>query len=162
MHPKKTTPKNQNQKLLNQALNFLKIRARSRQEIYQFLSKKTPQTGLINQVVNYLDELKLINDRDFASWYIDSRLRHKPRGPRVIRQELIRLGVDQAIISEVFSTIDDEVCRQAAMSYLEKKAKNLAKFPVSTAKLKASSYLFARGFDARIRSSVIDEFFSRE
>lgn len=88
--------------LLDQALKFLGYRPRSKKEIEDFLRKKTSDQTLINQTVEKLEQLKLINDVEFANWVIESRSRSRPRGTRLLVQELKHKGIDIAVnIDEV-------------------------------------------------------------
>ena len=79
--------------LLESSLKFLSYRPRSRKEITDFLKKKTPDATLINQTLEKLEKLKLINDTDFAKWLVESRSRSRPRGFRLLKQELAQKGI---------------------------------------------------------------------
>lgn len=80
--------------LLDSALKYLSYRPRSRKEIIDFLRRKTSVTDLINQTLEKLEKLKLINDAAFAKWLIESRSRSRPRGLRLIKQELRQKGIN--------------------------------------------------------------------
>ena len=79
--------------LSDSALKFLSYRPRSRKEITDFLRKKTSDTTLIDQTISKLENLKLINDEEFAKWLIESRSRSRPRGFRLLKQELSQKGI---------------------------------------------------------------------
>lgn len=79
--------------LLDSALKYLSFRPRSRKEIIDFLHKKTSDSALIDQTISKLENLKLINDEEFAKWLIESRSRSRPRGLRLLQQELAQKGV---------------------------------------------------------------------
>lgn len=88
--------------LLDSALKILSHRPHSKQEVLDFLRKKTSDTALINQTVSKLEDLKLINDEEFAKWLIESRSRSKPRGVRLLKQELKQKGIDMEVnVNEV-------------------------------------------------------------
>jgi regulatory protein len=79
--------------LFASALRYLGIRPRSQYEVKAFLTKKTTNTALITRVINELTHQGLLNDADFARWYIDSRSRTSPRSRRQLEQELRHKGV---------------------------------------------------------------------
>ncbi len=81
------------QALLDQSLKFLSYRPRSKKEVETFLRKKTKDDTLINQTITKLEKANLINDEEFAKWYIESRSRTRPRGHRLLAQELKQKGI---------------------------------------------------------------------
>ncbi|MBI2587417.1 RecX family transcriptional regulator [Candidatus Amesbacteria bacterium] len=85
------------QALLDQSLKFLSYRPRSKKEVETFLRKKTKDDTLINQTITKLEAAKLINDEEFGRWVIESRSRSRPRGIRLLKQELKQKGVDTDI-----------------------------------------------------------------
>ncbi len=88
--------------LLAASLKFLGYRPRSKKEIEDFLRKKTSNSTLINQTLDKLTQLKLVNDEAFAKWVIESRSRSRPRGARLLAQELKQKGIDVKVnINEV-------------------------------------------------------------
>ena len=68
--------------ILASALKILSLRPHSKQEVINFLRKKTKDDTLINQTIEKLEKAKLINDEEFAKWYMESRSRTRPRGKR--------------------------------------------------------------------------------
>ena len=129
--------------LLQSALKILAIRNRSRKEIVDYLNKKTRNQDLTNQVINKLTELGLVNDAKFSQWLIESRSRSRPRGKRLLVQELKAKGVDPTTYNLQLTT-QDEV--DLACKALQKKAKSWSNLSAKDYQLKAKSYLYARGF----------------
>jgi len=80
--------------LLDSALKILSLRPHSKQEVIKFLRKKTKDDTLINQIIEKLEKAKLINDEEFGRWVVESRSRSRPRGIRLLKQELKQKGVD--------------------------------------------------------------------
>lgn len=57
-----------------------------------------------------LDRLKsknLLNDRDFAAYWIQLREKHRPRSIKALNQELYRLGVGTEITTPLLDELDD-------------------------------------------------------
>src|SRR3989344_7045971 len=80
--------------LLDSALKILSLRPHSKQEVIKFLRKKTKDDTLINQIIEKLEKAKLINDEEFGRWLVESRSRSRPRGVRLLKQELKQKGID--------------------------------------------------------------------
>ena len=83
--------------LLDSALKILSLRPHSKQEVIRFLRKKTSDDTLINQTIEKLEKAKLINDEEFGRWLVESRSRSKPRGMRLLKQELKQKGIDTQV-----------------------------------------------------------------
>ena len=98
--------------LLDSALKILSLRPHSKQEVINFLRKKTKDDTLINQTIEKLEKAKLINDEEFAKWYMESRSRTRPRGKRLLIQELKQKGIDLSTSHLELST-DGELAENA-------------------------------------------------
>lgn len=83
--------------LLDSALKIISNRPHSKQEVIKFLQKKTKDDTLINQTIEKLEKAKLINDEAFAKWYVESRSRTRPRGQRLLEQELKQKGISNDV-----------------------------------------------------------------
>lgn len=132
------------QKLLDNALKFLSYRPRSKKEVEIFLRKKTSDDTLINQTIEKLEKSKLINDEEFAKWLIESRSRSRPRGLRLIKEELKQKGIQ---LDAIPYTLDAE--QDLAQEALNKKK------PKS--REQAIRFLQYRGFSWETISSIIKE-----
>jgi len=129
------------QKLLDSALKFLSYRPRSKKEVESFLRKKTSDATLINQTIEKLEKLKLIDDAEFAKWLVESRSRSRPRGLRLLKQELKSKGV--TMNADSMTTYDETTLATKA---LEKKQNTWSKLSANDYRLKATRYLQYRGF----------------
>lgn len=155
-------PPNQTQQLINSAVRFLGFRPRSQQEIATYLSRKTSDSAQINAAIEFLQEQKLIDDHQFTTWFIESRLHQKPRGPKIISYELKKYGVDSKIINQHLAQISFSTWEQAAIFLLQKKASKLHRLPPRQFRAKAYQLLFSKGFPGEIIDNAIDEFTSQE
>lgn len=94
------------QKILNKVMFFLSYRPRTRKELTQRLGKylkseKSLSDGekriVVHQVLEYLDQNKLINDEEFAKLFIESKSRGKSvLGKRAILAKLMEKGVSKS------------------------------------------------------------------
>ncbi|MFC1748287.1 regulatory protein RecX [Pseudomonadota bacterium] len=150
-------PQNQKNDLVAKSLHFLKYRPRSREEIRKYLASKTNNSKIIHQVIKYLDELKLINDQEFAQWFVRGRLKQS-KGPRLISKELTyKFGVNPELVKQTLSTIDNKQLLTSAQTALNKKLRQLSKYPPFEAKQRVYRYLYQRGFTSNTITAAIDE-----
>ena len=99
-----------------------------------------------------------MDDRKFITWWVEQRNTHRPKGKRVIVQELQQKGINKSLIEEVLSeTRDGSDETDLAKQALSKKLdlwKNLSKLDK---KKKIYDYLTRRGFSFDSIRGVIDE-----
>ena len=85
------------------ALNFLSFRPRSVREVELRLRKKGNQPEQIEMVMARLRKVGLVDDREFARFWVGNRMSFSPRGPRLLRSELRQKGVPQEIVDEILA-----------------------------------------------------------
>ncbi|OIP02972.1 hypothetical protein AUK18_02885 [Candidatus Beckwithbacteria bacterium CG2_30_44_31] len=95
--------------LTAKALRLLSYRPRSIREIKKRLTKTNADTNTINRVINNLIEQNLLNDQEFARWWVDQRVKFRPRGNYALTQELAQKGLDREIIDSVLLSFDAEL-----------------------------------------------------
>jgi regulatory protein len=132
------------EKLLTKALNLLSYRPRSEREIRVRLGKLSDDKQLIGKVIDLCRQDKLLDDLEFAKWWVRQRLTFRPRGNRALVSELIQKGIDRQIISKVLLPKEKE--KQQAEKLLSKK--NLDK-------PHAQRLLLSRGFSPDIVFTLI-------
>src|SRR6266516_3730969 len=109
------------------ALAFLSYRPRSEREVRERLQKKDVPPRILESVIERLRRLRLVDDQDFARYWVEQRQTHRPRGARLLRQELRRKGVDPdttAAALEQSEETEDPV--EAACRAGQRKAKALS------------------------------------
>jgi regulatory protein len=143
------------QQAVDRALNFLSFRPRSRAEVRRYLKGKAVEPTVIEAVMQRLDHLELINDRDFASFWIENREQFSPRGAQALKNELRMKGVKRDIIDEM---VNDEQDEDLAMQAARKKALSLIQQPgidYATFYRRLGSFLQRRGFDYEVTSRTV-------
>lgn len=139
---------------LEKAINFLSFRPRSRQEVESYLIKGKLAEAERQQVIAKLTELKLLDDREFAKWWIEQRRAFRPKGMRLVQQELRQKGIEPEVIAEFSSSSRTEA--DSAQQLLTKAWGKWAKLSPVEAKKKAMGYLGRRGFSWETIKRVID------
>jgi len=147
-------------KLTAKALKLLSYRPRSIFEIKTRLNKLTSSPQLVNQVINHLLNQDLLNDEEFARWWVDQRLNHRPRGNFGLTAELSQKGIDKKIIDQVLLTPAQE--RNLAKKFIRSRQSQLQSLPLIKQKQKAIQWLKTRGFTFISIYPVIDELTRKE
>lgn len=140
------------------ALHYLSYRARTRQEIRDTLREKGYGAEVIEDVLSTLERLGLIDDADFASRWIEERLRLKPRGRRLILQELRQKGISreeaEQAMEDAFGGVRE---RDLAVGVLRKRMARYRQLDRAQALRRMYSFLARRGFDMELARDVSQE-----
>lgn len=150
--------------LINLSLNFLSFRPRSETEITNYLAKKisimngvnfaqAKQGPLISEVITKLKKYNYVNDTEFAKWWLDSRLKSNPKGPRFIEMELRQKNIDKEIIRKTLESFPSE--KQIARIAISKKLSSWKKLSEIGFKRKMFSFLLQRGFNNETITQLI-------
>lgn len=132
-------------KALTTALNFIGYRPRAEEEIRVRLQRDEWSETVIAAVIHKLRENKMLDDAQFASDWVESRSRSKPRGARLLKQELRHKGVDKEEIEAALPDADEEIENAiAALGKLERKLEKWA--PGRERTQKAIEMMARRGF----------------
>jgi len=146
------------QPLLNKAFFYLKFRPRTKKETENYLLKKVKATHWstddVKKIIQHLEELDFINDKKFIALFVENRNILKPKGQRVLVQELIRLGVDKEIIDDYFSNnlLNEEELAFKTLKPRWNRYKNLDKRKRFE---KAMGLLLRRGFSCETAKQTI-------
>lgn len=141
-------------KLLESSIRFVSFRPRSEKEFKYFLLKKLQRrrildVRIIDRVLTRLRDLGYADDAKFVSWWVDQRQSHKPKGMRLIAQELKVKGIEARDLN-----LDEDVLARQAIT---KKLPLWEKLPSVERKKKIYGFLGRRGFSYTTIASVIDE-----
>lgn len=104
---------------LDKAVAMLVNRSHSKGEIEKRLKTANYDQEVIGLVLYKLEKEKLLDDRDFALQWVESRIRKY--GVARIRQELRMKNVDPEIIDEALQTASEEEQLQRAADFIRKK-----------------------------------------
>jgi len=126
------------------ALNFLSYRPRSSKEIRDKLVRDEFPDSVVHRVLERLQKEGQINDADFASLWVESRTHSRPKGARVLRQELRIKGVEAETIAH--SLPDDEQERLNALEAVRPQMRKWNGLDKRAQRDKAIAFLQRRGF----------------
>jgi len=134
------------------ALYFLGYRQRSENEVRQKLREKEFPDDVITRVLDKLRRNNLIGDENFAQNWVESRSRNRPRGARMLRQELRQKGISPKTISAVMPDQDDELANAifALQKILQSKERAWENLEEKEKYQKCIQHLMRRGFNYSI------------
>ncbi len=139
----------------DRAYHFLSYRPRSEKEIYDYLGKKKLKDEEKEKIIKKLKEEKLIDDLEFARWFLEQRQTFRPKGSYALRQELRQKGIGEKIIDQVLPNREEEL--SLAEKALVKAEKKYASFLGREKKEKLMAYLRRRGFSWEAVKKAVDE-----
>ncbi|HVU68172.1 MAG TPA: RecX family transcriptional regulator [Ktedonobacteraceae bacterium] len=143
------------QQAVERAINYLSFRPRSQAEVRRYLRKKETPPDIIEAVLERLQRLDYVNDRSFASFWVENRERFNPRGAQALRNELRMKGVEREVVEEI---VDDEQDEELALRAASRKAALLLQTPgidYSTFRNRLGGFLQRRGFSYEIVARVV-------
>ena len=136
----------------NKALDLVSRREHSRHELMQKLDKRYPNTTpIIEDVLDKLENNKILDDERFAEMYLNSRAR-KGFGPKKIEMELHSKKVDSFFISNAVEAYESWL--ENAQRELKKKFKDQKPTDYQS-KMKQKQFLFTRGFSSPIIDKIL-------
>lgn len=144
------------QKVKDKIIRYATIRPRSEKEVKDWVRRKKVHESLKRDLFNTLKRLDLLDDKEFADWWIEQRLQFKPRGKKALYSELMKKGVDKRVIEEALSErkIDE---KDMAKKLATKKAYKWVNYKGREKQKKMSDYLARRGFSWDAIKSVLKD-----
>ncbi|MFQ6030411.1 MAG: regulatory protein RecX [Dehalococcoidia bacterium] len=137
------------------ALRFISYRSRSEAEVRRRLSRQYPEP-VIEQVVTGLRADGSLDDSAFARLWRRHREQHRPRGQRLLKQELYRLGVDRETAEEALEGYDDADNAYRAGFKFARSMRSRA-YSEEVFRRRLWGYLQRRGFPYSLARGVVDQ-----
>lgn len=142
------------EKAKNSALQLIARRPRSEAEIERSLRKKGFDDPVIEQVIARLLEVDLLNDAEFAAYWVEQREVFRPRSKLALRLELQQKGVGRTVIDTALNNVNEE---SAARHLGQKQATRWTQLPEDEFRVKLGSFLQRRGFPYDVIKITIDD-----
>jgi len=140
-------------KCQDKAQRLLALRPHFKAELAKKLEARGFHEQEIEQTLEHLEERGWLDDRRFAIEWTTGPLVRKGYGPRRMRAELERRGVDddiaEAAVSSVYENVGDEL--DAARRALERRSKGTGD------RAAAGRFLERRGFSTGVILTILDE-----
>jgi regulatory protein len=140
---------------IDTALRFLAQRPRTEYEVRQRLRRAGADEAAAEATVQQLRQHHLLDDAAFARYWIEQRQTFRPRGERLLRAELARLGVEAGVAREAAATETDSAAEDAYRA-AAKRASQLRGLERHAFGARLSGFLARRGFDWGTIASVVE------
>lgn len=143
------------------ALAYLAYRPRTEQEVRTRLRRAGHGHEIVTQVIAKLYDWRYLDDADFARRWVEGRTAQKPRGKRLLQQELRQKGVAAEIAREIIADADvDEAA--AAETLARKRLASYTGEDPQAVRRKLSSYLARRGYGYDVVRGAIERVLGEE
>ena len=138
-------------------LRRLTIRAHSRAELVSILRRKNVPEEASEEVLNRMEELRLIDDAQFAEDRVRSMQIFKGLGKRMMAQSLRDKGIDEQLIENALAEVDAESEHSNALVQAEKKLRTLTGESRDVAYRRTAGFLARRGYSPSTVNNVLAE-----
>lgn len=144
-------------KAFNKGLNYLSYQMRSEHEVKQKLLDAEFGEAVILEAIQKLKGYGFLNDETYSKALLESKKRTMKKGPRAIRQDFMKKGIDKQLQDEVLSEYSHEEQLQLALQLAEKTARNESKKTPAQVKQKIQDLLIRKGYNFSIVTEVLDQ-----
>lgn len=93
---------------INLSLKFLRNR-KTEKEIRDYLKKSEIKKDIINYTIEYLKNLKYLNDYEYAVAFSNDKLKINKYGDLKIKNLLLFKGIDEDIVNDVISKLPQDI-----------------------------------------------------
>ncbi|HEY7034173.1 MAG TPA: RecX family transcriptional regulator [Thermomicrobiales bacterium] len=148
-------------KAVNAAMNLLARRPRSEREVRDRLKRKGFPPETVEAAVAKLEGWRYLDDEAFARYWVENREANRPRGRRLLEQELRLKGVDRETIRQ---TIDDTELDEAstALQIGRTKLRTYGNLDPAVARRRLGAFLVRRGYGYDVVRPVLDQLFGEQ
>ena len=139
------------------ALNYLKVKMRSKKEIKDYLLKKEISEELINNAIEKLEEQGYLSDLSYVRAFINDKINLSNDGPYKIKEQLIKLGINEEFILKELEIFDKDLEQSRIEKLIAKQIKTNHNKGKYLLKKKILDYLVNLGYSKEIVISLIDK-----
>lgn len=143
-------------KAFNKALHFLSYQMRSEYEVKKKLLDADHGEAVVLEAIRKLENLGFLNDATYSKALLETKKRTMKKGPRAIRQDLKKKGIDQSLQDKVLETFTYEEQLDIAMQLAEKEVRAGNRKTPTQVKQKIQDVLMRKGYSFSIVSDVLE------
>lgn len=137
------------------ALRKLTAKACTRHELDQALQAKNVPSGVIDAVLDRLQEVGLLDDASFAVDWVTSRQQRRHMSRRLLRRELQAKGVERSHIDSALDQVDRTAELKSARDLVERRHAAMNGLAREVQYRRLAGMLSRRGFDSAITTQVL-------
>lgn len=102
------------------ALDYLKVKMRSKKEMREYLLKKGVKEELIDNAIETLSKQNYLNDDLYSKAFINDRINLSNDGPYKIRDYLKKMGIEESIVDKNIHIFDQTLERDRIKKIIDK------------------------------------------
>ena len=144
--------------LMDTSVKYIDRRLRSINELRDYLKNKEEDTIIIEEVIDKLIDYKYLDDDRFTKAFIKDKLNFTNWGDYIIKNELKRLGVNEEIIYNNISNIDDNIYYERINKIIDKDISINKKYSGIKLKNKIYNHLLTLGYSKEKVISIINNY----
>jgi len=144
-------------KAFNRALNYLSFQMRSEYEVKKKLLDSGFGEAVSLEAIRKLEKLGFLNDETYSKALLETRKKTAKKGPRAIKQDLIKKGIDKSTQEKVLVTFTYDEQLKIALGLAEKAVRSHANKTPSQVKQKIQDLLARKGYSFAIINDILDQ-----
>ncbi len=144
--------------LVDTSVKYIDRRLRSINELRDYLKNKEEDTIIIEEVIDKLIDYKYLDDDRFTKAFIKDKLNFTNWGDYKIKNELKRLGVNEEIIYNNMTSIDDNIFYERINKIIDKDISINKKYSGIKLKNKIYNHLLTLGYSKEKVISIINNY----
>ena len=144
--------------LVDTSVKYIDRRLRSINELRDYLKNKEEDTIIIEEVIDKLIDYKYLDDDRFTKAFIKDKLNFTNWGDYKIKNELKRLGVNEEVIYNNISNIDDNIYYERINKIIDKDISTNKKYGGIKLKNKIYNHLLTLGYSKEKVISIINNY----
>lgn len=142
----------------NKTLSYILKHQRALSEVRKYLDKFEITDIDKDKIIEKLKDNGLVNDIQYVKSYISDSINLSKDGPNKIKKYLIDKNIDETIIDEELSKIDENILIDKVLKIMNKKFNSNTKYSKYQLKQKISLELINLGYDKDLIDSLINNF----
>ena len=144
--------------LRQKTYHFATYKPRTERQVHDYLVGREASPEEIDEVMAWLKEFKLLNDRVYAERFLDAARDRKPLSRSMAKRTLARKGVPELIIDEVLhEQYSDDDAINAARRVASKKLRMITSASDKERDEKLMRFLQYRGYPWNVIRTVLEE-----
>jgi len=136
------------------ALNLLARRPRSSQEVRSRLKQKGFAEPAVEEALQRLEGWNYVDDADFARYWVENREANRPRGRRLLEQELRHKGVDREVARSAIDAAEPDEFADA-LELANGKLRSYSGLDPQVARRRLAGFLGRRGYGFDVIGPVL-------
>lgn len=144
-------------KAFNKALGFLSFQMRSEYEVKKKLLGAGHGEAVVMEAIHKLERLGFLNDESYSKALLETKKRTMKKGPRAIRQDMQKKGIDKSLQDKVLDSYSHEEQLELAIELAQKEVRAGARKTPAQIKQKIQDQLMRKGYSFSVVSEVLEQ-----